>query len=75
MKKTVWIVLACVAALIVGFVLGTLVEDKEPELTADEILERFENALGDEYNKQTVSEVIAQLTYAQKDGSNPIYSL
>lgn len=73
MRKIIWSVLACVIALITGFVLGTLMEDKEPELTADEILGRFEDALGDEYKKQTVSEVIAQLTYAHKDGSNPIY--
>lgn len=72
MRKTRWIVLACVIALITGFLLGTLMEDKEPELTADEILGRFEDALGDEHKKQTVSEVIAQLTYAHKDGGNPI---
>ena len=59
MRKTMWIVLACVIALIIGFVLGTLMEDKGPELTADEILGQFEDAMGDEYKKQTVSEVIA----------------
>lgn len=73
MRKTMWIVLACMIALIIGFVLGTLMEDKGPELTADEILGQFEDAMGDEYKKQAVSEVIAQLTYAHKDGGNPIY--
>lgn len=73
MKKTIWIVLVCVVVLLIGFVLGTQVDDKEPELTPEELLDRFEDALGDEYKKQTVSEVIAQLTYAHKDGSNPIY--
>ena len=73
MRKRIWIVLACVAALMIGFVLGTLVEDKEPELTAGELLGRVEDALGEEYKKQTVSEVIAQLTYAHEDGSNPIF--
>lgn len=61
------------ATLIIGFVLGTLVDGKEPELTADELLGRFEDALGDEYKRQTVSKVVAQLTYAHKDGNNPIY--
>lgn len=73
MKKTIWIVVICVVALLAGFILGTLVDDTEPELTAEELLGRVEDALGDEYKKQTVSEVIAQLTYAHKDGSHPIY--
>ena len=45
----------------------------EPEFTPEELLTRFEDAQGDEYKKQTVSEVIVQLTYARKGGSNPIY--
>ena len=73
MKKTILIVVICVLALLVGFVLGTRVDDNEPELTAEELLGRVEDALGDEYKKQSVSEVIAQLTYAHEDGSNPIY--
>ena len=67
MRKRIWIVLACVVALMIGFALGTMVEDKKPELTADELLGRVEDALGEEYKKQTVSEVIAQLTYAHED--------
>ena len=74
MKKIIISALAgALCMFLVLLLIATLSEKKEPELTADEILERFENALGDEYKKQTVSEVIAQLTYAHKDGGNPIY--
>ena len=74
MKKIIISALAGALCMFLALLLvATLSEKKEPELTADEILERFENALGDEYKKQTVSEVIAQLTYAHKDCSNPIY--
>lgn len=74
MKKI--IISASVGALcmfLAILIIDALSERREPELTADEILGQFEDALGDEYKKQTVSEVIAQLTYAHKDGSAPIY--
>lgn len=73
MKKILIVALVAVIAFLTGFAVGVLTKEKEPEITPDEILERVENALGDEYKKQTVSEVVAQLTYAKEDGADPIY--
>ena len=74
MKKIIISALAGALCMFLAIlIMTTLSEKREPGLTADEILGRFEDALGDEYKKQTVSEVIAQLTYAHKDGGNPIY--
>jgi len=74
MKKIIISALAgALCMFLVILLLTAFSKKKEPELTADEILERFEKALGDEYKKQSVSEVIAQLAYTHKDGGNPIY--
>lgn len=73
MKITILIILACVASLMIGFVFGCLADNKEPSISAQDLISRVEDALGDDYKKQTVSEVIAQLTYAKEDGSTPIY--
>lgn len=73
MKKIPIIILAVIIMFLFGLAVGVLTKEKEPEITPDEMLERVENALGDEYKKQTVSEVVAQLTYAKEDGADPIY--
>ena len=74
MKKTIISALAGALCMFLAIlIIATLSEKKKPELTTDELLGRVENVLGDEYKKQTVSEVIVQLTYAHKDGGNPIY--
>lgn len=73
MKKILTILLAAIIAILTGFTICVLMQDKEPENNPSEILEQVGNALGDEYKKQTVSEVVAKLTYTQEDGSDPIY--
>ena len=53
MKKIIISALAGALCMFLALLLvATLSEKKEPELTADEILERFENALGDEYKNR-----------------------
>lgn len=37
------------------------------------MLERIENALGDDFKKQTKTELAATLTYSNEDGSNKVY--
>lgn len=73
MKKKIVIVLVAVIVLFAGMASKALTREKEPKITGDEILDRVESVLGDEYKKQTVSEVIAKLTYSHKNGGSPIY--
>ena len=72
MKRAILIILTFITA-VVSFSVGVKTQNAKQEINCKSVLEYVENALGDEYKKQTVSEIVAQLTYAHPDGSDPIY--
>lgn len=73
MKKATLIMLTFIVTALISFSVGARMQKGTQEITRSDVLEHIENTLGDEYKKQTVSEIIAQLTYAHPDGSDPIY--
>lgn len=65
-KKLIILVLAVVVCLAV--VIGVVVnKQKSAEPTPEEMIERLEAALGDDYKKQLKTELVATLTYENKN--------
>lgn len=69
--------IAIIAAALVCFavvICVTLWKQKPAEPTPDEMVSRIEDALGEEYNKQLVTELAATMTYGdQNNEENKIY--
>lgn len=62
MKKVISIALPVIILLVVAFVVFARVNTKE-EITPHEMLDRIEKAIGDEFEKQHETEVVATLAY------------
>lgn len=66
----VFLVLAC--CLIVIFFASTKMNAANKD-RSDEMIERIENALGDDLKKQSMTELVATLEYGNEDGTKKIY--
>lgn len=72
MKKTIWLIIAAACILLVFAVAIIFVNCPTPRYEMMEMLNRVENALGDEWEKQTVTEV-SDLVYSDDGGNTIIY--
>ena len=72
MKKKIWLILAVVCILLILFALIILANRPTPQDEMMNMLNRVENALGDEWEKKTVTEV-SDLVYSDGEGNNIIY--
>ena len=66
----VFLVLAC--CLIVIIFASTKMNATNKD-SSDEMIERIENALGDDLKKQSMTELVATLEYGNEDGTKKIY--
>lgn len=75
MKKKKLIILFSAVVVCLAVVIGVVVHNqKSAEPTPEEMIERLEAALGDDYKKQLVTELAATMTYGdQKNEENNIY--
>lgn len=71
-KRKIFIIVLAVI-LIIAAIVAVFLCKKANEVTPQEMLEKFEEALGDEYKKQTQTEIAATLTYGNGDKENNIY--
>lgn len=74
MKKKTWLVVASVCILLVLAGVITLANRPTPADEMMEMLNRVENALGDEWKKQTVTKV-SDLVYSDNEGNTIIYHI
>ena len=72
MKKKIWLILAVVCILLILFALIILANRPTPQDEMMNMLNRVENALGDEWEKKTVTEV-SDLVYSDEGGNTIIY--
>ena len=72
MKKKTWLIIAAVCMLLVLAVAIIFVIRPTPQDEMMDMLNRMENALGDEWEKQTVTEV-SDLVYSDEEGNTIIY--
>ncbi len=76
MKKKIIIVvgvfLLCLASVI-GICFSVTKQDTVPANDPEEIMARIDAALGDEYKKQTMTELVATLQYGDDDGNTINY--
>ena len=72
MKKKIWLVIPATCILLVLAVVIIFANRPTPRDEMMEMLNRVENALGDEWEKQTVTEV-SDLVYSDGEGNNIIY--
>ena len=72
MKKKTWLIIAAVCILLVLAVTIILANRPAPQDEMTDMLNRMENALGDEWKKQTVTKV-SDLVYSDGEGNNIIY--
>ena len=72
MKKKMWLIIAAVCMLLVLVAVIIFVNRPTPQDKIMDMLNRMENALGDEWEKQTVTEV-SDLVYSDGEGNNIIY--
>ncbi len=72
MKKKMWLIIAAVCMLLILVVVIIFVNRPTPQDKIMDMLNRVENALGDEWEKKTVTEV-SDLVYSDGEGSNIIY--
>lgn len=75
MSKKKWIVLIVFVAVCIVVAIGIAVaQHKKAEPTPDEMISRLEDALGDDYKKQSVTELAATMVYGDgTDEENNIY--
>ena len=72
MEKKMWFIIAIVCALLVLTVAIILVNHSAPQDEMMEMLSRVENALGEEWKKQTITKV-SDLVYSDNEGNTIIY--
>lgn len=72
MKKKICFFIAAICILLVLAVAITFANRPTPEDEMMNMLNRVENALGDEWKKQTVTEV-SDLVYSDNEGNNIVY--
>ena len=72
MKKKTWLILAAVCILLIGAVLIIIANHPTPQDEMMDMLNRVENALGDEWKKQTVTKV-SDLVYSDDVGNTIVY--
>ena len=68
MKKKTWLILAAVCILLIGAVSIIIANHPTPQDEMMDMLNRVENALGDEWKKQTVTKV-SDLVYSDDEGN------
>lgn len=75
MSRKRWIALIAFVAVCIVVVIGiAVVQHKKAEPTPDEMISRLEDALGDDYKKQSVTELAATMVYGdQTNEENKIY--
>lgn len=72
MKKKTWLIIAAICILLVLAVAIIFVNRPTPQDEMMDILNRMENALGDEWEKQSVTEV-SNIAYSDEEGNTIIY--
>ena len=72
MKKKTWLIVAAICILLVLAGAITLANRPTPEDEMIDMLNRVENALGDEWKKQTVTKV-SDLVYSDDQGNTIVY--
>ena len=72
MKKKTWLIVASICILLVLARAITLANRPTPEDEMMDMLNRMENALGDEWKKQTVTKV-SDLVYSDSEGNTIVY--
>ena len=72
MKKKTWLIAASICLLIVLVGTITLAKRPTPEDEMMDMLNRVENALGDEWKKQSVTKV-SDLVYSDNEGNTIVY--
>lgn len=72
MKKKTWLIVAAICILLVLAGAITLANRPTPEDEMIDMLNRVENALGDEWKKQTVTKV-SDLVYSDDEGNTIVY--
>lgn len=72
MKKKTWLIIAAICMLLVLAVAIIFVNRPTPQDEMMDILNRMENALGDEWEKQSVTEV-SNIAYSDEEGNTIIY--
>lgn len=74
MKKKTWLILAAVCILLIGTVSIIIANHPTPQDEMMDMLSRVENALGDEWEKQTVTKV-SDLVYSDNEGNTIVYHI
>ena len=72
MKKKTWLILAAVCILLIWAVSIIIANHPTPQDEMMDMLNRVENALGDEWKKQTVTKV-SDLVYSDDKGNTIVY--
>ena len=72
MKKKIWLIIATICMLLVLVVAIVLANCPTPQDKMMDMLNRVENALGDEWKKQTVTKV-SDLVYSDDKGNTIVY--
>ena len=72
MQKKTWLIVAAICVLLVLAGATTFTNCPTPEDEMMDMLNRVENALGDEWKKQTITKV-SDLVYSDNDGNTIIY--
>lgn len=72
MKKKTWLIISAVCILLIVIVTIVLANRPTPEDDVMDMLNRVENALGEEWKKQTVTKV-SDLVYSDNGGNTIVY--
>ena len=72
MKKKTWLIIAVVCALLIAAIAIILTNRPNPGDEMMDMLNRAENALGDEWKKQTITKV-SDLIYSDDEGNTIVY--
>ena len=72
MKKKTWLIIAVVCILLIAAIAIILANRPTPQNKMMDMLNRVENALGDEWKKQTVTKV-SDLVYSDDKGNTIVY--
>ena len=72
MKKKTWLIVTAICILLILVVAITFANFPTPEDEMVDMLNCVENALGDEWKKQTVTKV-SDLVYSDNEGNNIVY--
>lgn len=72
MKKKIWIIIAAIVVLLAFITVFFLANHPTPESEMLDMLNRVEGALGEEWKKQTVTEV-SDFVYSDDEGNTIVY--